>query len=88
MTYPGITREEAANCMAQNDTVKLRMEIAEKIATSIKNDPSIYQCIDKEKLALVMSGEGCIENILYVFRMCHLKFKVEVVDGSYVDEWY
>jgi hypothetical protein len=83
------TRDESANYHAFTDAIKLRMEIAEGISKAVKSDPSIYQCIDRERLSLVMVGNGTMEDILYVFRMCKLKFRVEVVDiGSVLGEWY
>lgn len=88
MTYPGLTRDEAAAQFAQRDAIKFQMRIVEAVASAIQADPSIYQSIDKDRLALVMNGDWSLEDILYVFRMCKLKFKVEAVDGSYFDEWY
>jgi uncharacterized protein YegJ (DUF2314 family) len=70
------------------DVIKFQMRTVEAVASAIQADPSIYQSIDKDRLALVMNGDWALEDVLYVFRMCKLKFKVEVTDGSYFDEWY
>jgi hypothetical protein len=88
MVDRGLTRDAAADQRAQVDAIKFQMRTVEAVASAIQADPSIYQSIDKDRLALVMNGDWALKDVLYVFRMCKLKFKVEVVDGSYFDEWY
>ena len=89
MVDRGLTRHDAANNRSQTDAIKLRMEITESISRMIREDPSIYQCIDRDRMSLVMGGNGTLEDVLYVFRMCKLRFMVEPVDiSSAMGEWY